>query len=170
MTSAIIVSAGSLEIEGGRIGPGGDAAIIALGRSRLSIRRLSVQRAAEIIGHMGYGLYGTDRARVSVSDTKISRVSGGVAVVFDDHSRIDLSGNTINGPPNQPAISVAGEAEAEIIGNRISIFVGNRLVDPDDRNWLIVAPTAFVTRILENLSGSGQRLRAPRSSRRRPRG
>lgn len=160
MTAAIVASDGHLDIDGGVMGPGGDVAIIATGVSRLSVR------GARIIGGAGYGLYGTGRTQISMSDTNIS---GLIPVIFNDHSNIVLSGNTIIGSPHQYIILVSGDSTGEIMSNRISINDGDRINDAADRNWLRIAPTVSRMRILGNRSASGRRLRVPDLSSEPPR-
>ena len=158
MTTALFAFGGRTRVEGGTIGVGGDAAIIATGDSRISVQ------GATLAGGAGYGLYGTGQAQITVSR---ATVSGRIAILATGQTSLLLDRNTLVGAQREYVISLAGDVAAEIVGNRVAVSLDGRLVDATNRNWLRIAPTVTRMRILGNVSPRGRPLRIPTSASRR---
>lgn len=154
MTSALFISGGDIRIEGGTIGPGGDAAIIVRGYAHVSVRG-----RASIMGGEGYGLFATDRADLNLVG---SRFFGGSAVFIDGQAQAQLSGNQLVGRPDQFVVSVAREACADIHSNYFYVSRGGGLRDATPENWLQAAPGSV--RASGNRAGRRTKLRWSRGS------
>ena len=149
MTGAITATGGDIQISGGAIGPGGDAAVLAYGTANVTI-----VRGARIDGRAGYGLFATSRARLSVSD---SRISGRIAAATHQQARISLRGNTVIGTPAESVLVVNGNAPSDITGNRIFVLLNGELAGASSHNWLRRAPNASQLTGDDNFSGDSNR-------------
>jgi hypothetical protein len=155
MTSVVYASGGRIQIEGGGIGPGGDAAVLATGGARVFVHHVA------IAGGGGYGLYATDSAVVTISNSKIG---GRNAVVIDSRATLSLNDNDVTGAAGQFVLWIGGNASIELVDNRAWLSASGRVVAATEGNWLRLGAGAAVIRIASNRSGNGPRLHRPKAA------
>lgn len=156
MTTAIFVPNGQVRIEGGTIGPGGNAAIIVSDHGKV------VVRAATITGAGGYGLHASGNASAEIRDA--TTIAGAVAVEVSGEAKLVLNSTAVFG--GSIPISVSSKVTPDIVNNRISLSRLGELIDATDENWLRIGDDVPRTGIKGNVSGSGRPLKPPRPTRR----
>jgi hypothetical protein len=154
LTPAVAVTGGVLEIEGGVVGPGPDAAIVVSASGRLWIHD-----DGNVRGNTGYGIYVTGQSEVNISH---SQLSGSIAVVAHRRTNLVLTDTALIGTQGKPVVSLWDQTVAEILNNKVEIAAGDQARIPADRNWIWISRSVS-HRIEGNVTTKGKRLPEPKS-------